>query len=216
MYKIALSLVFLLTLCACTASGDDATQNKENPTTEEQATTETGNNNEQNDGVENNEEDSDGSDNESKDNDEKTGETDKTNEDNTLTNETVINILPNLEKRFMTVVQSADENGKISNFSTIEELTRHFSEIMSQQVARAYATTYFQEKGDGLYVIAMDAPTWFKADEPFEISQEKGGTYTVIQEQQNEMIGHVKMYYTLVNTNGNWIVEDIRQESLNQ
>lgn len=126
------------------------------------------------------------------------------------------NVLEQFEITYWEVVESANSDGKVKDFDSKKALTGHFMRIMSPELARWHVETYFKEEDDGLYVIPTDSPTFFTEEKPYEVEKVDQRKYKVIQERQNEMIGHVKMIYILSFKEDKWIVEAIASEDLEE
>lgn len=119
-------------------------------------------------------------------------------------------VLTEYEEAFKKVISFKDEQRKQKEFKTKEALVEHFEHFMSTAHAQYLADTYFREKDDGLYVIATEPPVFLKEDQPFTFIQIDDTSATIIQERENQLIGHVKMEYELTKKdNGQWIVKDV-------
>lgn len=125
-------------------------------------------------------------------------------------------VLRDYKQTFMTIVDNTTDRGEVVNYESKDQLIDHFKEIMSAELANWYADTYFKEESNRLFIIPKDAPTWLKEDQPFEQTKIGDEKYQVIQERNNEMLGHVKMIYTLTFKAEKWIITDIKMEDLNQ
>lgn len=123
-------------------------------------------------------------------------------------------ILIQYKDTFMNIVEKTDENGKVTDYDSKEELISHFTTIMSMDLAEWFAETYFREENDQLFLKAMDAPTWFVNDKPYTLEKINEQEYNVIQERNNELLGHVNMIYKLSYQGKKWIVSDIDLDRL--
>ncbi|WP_227936497.1 hypothetical protein [Alkalihalobacillus deserti] len=125
-------------------------------------------------------------------------------------------VMNDYKSTFMEVAENADQQGKVANYHSKEELLTYFTSIMSQELARWFADTYFVEKNDELYIKAMDAPTWLDNESEFKLKKVNDQQYKVIQERDNEFIGHLNMIYVLLLQDEKWIVDEIQSEKLNR
>lgn len=117
-------------------------------------------------------------------------------------------VLTEYEKAFKKVINNTDDQLKQLEYTNKQGLKEHFEHFMSAEIAQSWVDTYFQEKEDGLYVIATEGPVFLQEDKPFTFTKTTDETATVVQERNNELIGHVKMKYTLKLNNDNiWFVD---------
>ncbi|UCZ51401.1 hypothetical protein LGQ02_10945 [Bacillus shivajii] len=121
-------------------------------------------------------------------------------------------VLTEFEEVFMNVIENSDENGKVTNHESKEDLSEHFTQIMSPQLAEWHVETYFREEEGDVFVIPTDTPLWFDDSKPYDEVKENDETYHVYQIRENEMIGKVEMIYILTVDEGKWIVENIDSE----
>ncbi|MBB5174237.1 hypothetical protein [Texcoconibacillus texcoconensis] len=126
----------------------------------------------------------------------------------------VMQVLDEYESIFMDIVDRAGEDGKVASFESKDDLLSHFTTVMSEDLAKSHVDMYFQEDGDELYILAMDAPIWLNEEEPYDVEEVSTEEYHVIQEHDNEMFGHVNIIYVLTFDGDNWVVDEIKQDEL--
>ncbi|UOQ84946.1 hypothetical protein [Gracilibacillus salinarum] len=114
----------------------------------------------------------------------------------------------------MDVINNADDQGTVQDFSAKEPLKEEFMTIMSEELASSYVDQYFQQTDGQLFVVPTEAPIWFKEDQAFQMQEVSKTEYEIIQEQSNELIGEVKMTYVLTSKNDKWIVQEVHTEEL--
>lgn len=142
-----------------------------------------------------------------------TGDSNQQDQSNTLDKEQAQKVLESYRNSYEDLKK--EQNGKIQNYKTEEDLKEHFSKIMSQEHAQYMLDTYYEMKDDSLYAKAIDGPRYLHTDQPFELQKEGKGTYQVIQEIDNELRGHVRFTFTLTtNDSGSWIVQEVSSERL--
>lgn len=125
-------------------------------------------------------------------------------------------VLTEFEKAFKKVINYTDDQQRLKAFDTKQELINHFKHFMSKDLAQSMVNAYFKEKEDGVYVVAMDAPTFLKEDQPFTFSKTGPDKAKVVQERRNELIGHVNMEFILTKKDNRWIVKTVNREQLNE
>lgn len=133
---------------------------------------------------------------------------------NTVPNPDAEQIMSNYKDSFMKLVENRDEKGRLSNLSSKDEVITHFTSTMSKELAEWYAETYFREENGNIILKAMDAPTWFVQDKEYSLDNVDERNYKLIQERNNELLGHVNMIYNLTFNEEKWIVDSIDIEYL--
>ncbi|UOQ48553.1 hypothetical protein MUN88_21405 [Gracilibacillus caseinilyticus] len=132
----------------------------------------------------------------------------------TLDENKATEVLNQYHDTVMRVINNADDQGTVSDFTTKEALQEEFMTIMSEELASSYVDQYFQETDGQLFVVPTEAPIWFKEDQAFQMQEVSKTEYEIIQEQTNELIGEVKMTYVLTSNDDKWIVQEVRTEDL--
>lgn len=226
---ITLSLTVLLLLGGCgTASNDPVSGDEDGNAVNEQEQQENQTKEEKNNTKENSEnkkdenETSENGENEEKKDSEK--ETDGTKKDNDTNNDRSENktldkgkaqvVLEDYEEAFKKVISYTTKDGELKEYKTKAALKEHFAHFMSEEKATEMINTYFEMRDGALHVISMDGPTFLLTDKPYEFKEGENGSYKVIQERDNEIIGHANMIYTLVKTDGVWVVDQVEREEL--
>ncbi|MRH44646.1 hypothetical protein GH741_18530 [Aquibacillus halophilus] len=123
-------------------------------------------------------------------------------------------VLTEYKEAFNKVINNRNDDLKLNEFSTKQELTEHFNQFMSQELSRTMVDRYFREEDDGLYLTPMDAPVFLQEDQQFTFNKTGDGSATVVQERQNQLIGHVNMEYSLTKKDDSWIVEDVERTEI--
>lgn len=243
MKKIVMtSLTGLVILGGCGTSADDtledsnkngeqqeqtvnASSNEDNQ--KEQDNTTSNNKSSENDTEEKKSESKESEDsNEKKSNNNETedGETDKSDDNNEETSQEEDRkrfdkgraevVLEDYAKAFNKVINYTTEDGQLKEYQTKPELKDHFRHFMSETQATQMIDTYFEMRDGKLHVKSMDGPTFLQTDQPYELNKVSEDKYQVVQERDNQLIGHVNMIYTLVHEDGIWIVKDVSREEI--
>ena len=126
----------------------------------------------------------------------------------------VIEIMTEARGTIDAIFESRDENLKIPNIDTKNEMVDYVRSIMSLELGSWFAETYFEEKHDGLYVIPKDGLTWLDINISYNVEELNEREVRVIQERDTAMLGHRKMIYTLHYDGENWVVDSIESEVL--
>lgn len=133
-----------------------------------------------------------------------------------FTEETALNAMQKYKQAFVTLIDSTDQDGLLSEFESINEVRNHFEEVMSADLAGWMTDAYIEERDGQIYLIAKDSPTWLAKDEDFQTEEVAEEHYKIIQEQENELIGHVEMTYHAKWSEDKWIISEIETDQLEQ
>ncbi|MBM7604200.1 hypothetical protein JOC75_002173 [Metabacillus crassostreae] len=123
-------------------------------------------------------------------------------------------IMNEYKTAFLSLVQETENDGKLTSIQTQEQLMSYLQQNMSKDLASSYANTYFRVESDGVYMKAMDSPTWLDPSQTFEVEKLNEKEYKVIQERNNELLGHVNVTYKIIFSNTRWIVDDIQTKKV--
>ncbi|RSL34065.1 hypothetical protein D7Z54_08130 [Salibacterium salarium] len=130
-----------------------------------------------------------------------------------LTRESAVELMNSYKESFVSLINETD-NQKIESYQTTDEVKQHFANTMSDELATWMTDSYFTEEDDGVYVIAKDGPTWFQEDQSFELEEVSEGHVKIVQERENELLGHVNMVYHASFQENQWVVDDIETNEL--
>lgn len=133
----------------------------------------------------------------------------------TLHQEQAKEVLNDYQEKFMSVIENTEDDGTLIDYDSKEALKEEFMTVMSEDLADSFVSHYFEEENDKVYVVATEAPVWFKEDSDFSFEQVNDVEYEVTQDQSNELIGNVRMTYVITSTDDSWIVSEVRSEDLN-
>ncbi|WP_143484622.1 hypothetical protein [Halalkalibacillus sediminis] len=126
--------------------------------------------------------------------------------------EEAANVLGEYEEAFNNVINNKNDQGKQNEYETKDGLQQHFENFMTAEWATNIIDIYFEEKDDGLYVKAIDGPTFLQQDQEYSFTNHEDGTATVTQNRDNELTGNVEMKYELQEVDGNWVVHDVSSQ----
>lgn len=98
--------------------------------------------------------------------------------------------LVRLTDEFMDIlVQETDGNGKVVQFSTIEELYQEFTQIATKGAVRPYIDFYYTEEKDGLYLLPTETPPWFIPENNYETNQVSDKKIIITQQNSVDLYG---------------------------
>ncbi|WP_373893128.1 hypothetical protein ACUL41_06940 [Virgibacillus natechei] len=99
-----------------------------------------------------------------------------------ITHEEVISLTNN----FMDIlVQDTDENYKVVNYDTKDELLNAFEQITTRETAKVYVDYFYKEGSDGLYILPTETPPWFMEENEYDMVQLDNKQVKVVQENQS-------------------------------
>ncbi|MFC7062441.1 YSIRK-type signal peptide-containing protein [Halobacillus seohaensis] len=130
--------------------------------------------------------------------------------------ETAREVMEKYRESFATLVEAGNDDGLITTFESKEEVKSHFTEVMSEDLASWMVDSYVNEEDGNLYVVAKDSPTWLAEDTDFQIEEVSNDHYKIIQERDNELLGHVEMIFHSEWQEGKWILSEIESTQLEQ
>ncbi|BAC14276.1 hypothetical protein ACFQ4N_00090 [Oceanobacillus iheyensis] len=93
-----------------------------------------------------------------------------------------------------TLIQEVDSNYKVQAYQSKDELIQAFEQYTTEALASDFVSYYYEEKQDGMYIIPMDAPSWFQEENDYDMIKKDENTIQLTQSNYNEMVGE----YTLV------------------
>lgn len=105
------------------------------------------------------------------------------------------------------MIQPTDENNKVNQFDTKEELMNHLSQYASEDLSRYYVEGLYEEKKDGLYIIPTELPPWVMKGEPSELVKLDDGNYQLNQENQSDLYGNYSIQVSITMENDDWKIQ---------
>ncbi|RSL30573.1 hypothetical protein D7Z54_25410 [Salibacterium salarium] len=134
-----------------------------------------------------------------------------------FTEERAVQVMNAYEESFVSLIDEANQNNqKINSYQSIDEVKQHFINVMSDELATWMTGSYFREEDDGVYVIPKDGPTWFQEDQSFELEEVSEEHFKIVQERNNELLGHREMIYHATYREEQWILDDIETNVLDE
>jgi hypothetical protein len=102
--------------------------------------------------------------------------------------------------------QETDENYKVLNYSTKDELITYLTNYVSENIAAYYTDGLFEEKESSLYIIPTELPPWLEEEEPVNIKQLSDTSYRVYQKNSSDLYGIYKITLGYEYIDGKWII----------
>ncbi|GAB3047437.1 hypothetical protein [Virgibacillus ainsalahensis] len=107
-------------------------------------------------------------------------------EHNEETNEITHDKIISLTDQFMEILlQDIDENYKVENYDTMDELLNAFDQVAARETAEPYVHFYYTEESDGLYILPTETPPWFTKDNPYNVIQLDNNKAKVVQDNHS-------------------------------
>ncbi|WP_456273534.1 hypothetical protein [Bacillus sp. AK031] len=128
--------------------------------------------------------------------------------------ETAKEVMADYKQAYLTVVEAADPSGDITSFAEKEDIISHLSEAMSDEHASELVDSYFKEADGKLHLVSKDSPVWLLEEKDFQIKRVDDRHYMIIQERENELLGHRRMVYHSQIRQGKWVITSV--ESLQE
>ncbi|WP_163536189.1 hypothetical protein [Gracilibacillus sp. YIM 98692] len=133
-----------------------------------------------------------------------------------MTESDALALMESYKETVVSLFKESAEDHKIESFQSKEEVTQHFQTVMSADLAEWMTDTYFEEKEDGLYVIPKDGPTWLDTEKAFTVETVSDKHVKIIQERNNELVGHGIFTYHAKYLDEKWIVDEIEYEEVSE
>ncbi len=117
-----------------------------------------------------------------------------------------------LTDKFMELlVQDVDDNYKVVEFNTKQQLIKAFEPYVQKEVVEPYIDFYYQEKEDGLYIVPTETPAWFEKDVEYQ-KESADGKVKITQTNENALHGKYTIVITFEKSDDAWKIENISHE----
>ncbi|MDQ0352139.1 hypothetical protein J2R98_001973 [Alkalibacillus filiformis] len=136
-------------------------------------------------------------------------------EDEQISEPNIEDIITEFENAYDRLVETDDEQ-RLVNFNTVEDIRNDFSSIMSDEIIDYYLETYVQEEDDGLYIIPTGMEVFIELDRDYEVNEVSETEYHVIQEVDYEFTDHIELTYIIEYQDENWIVQDVLHDPIDE
>ncbi|RCW77291.1 hypothetical protein [Saliterribacillus persicus] len=135
-------------------------------------------------------------------------------ENQEFTEVTALQLMQKYEETFTALIDDSDQQGEISMYSSTEEVRAHFREVLSEDLTDWMIDTYLEDRDGDIYLIAKDGPTFLVEDQNFSIEEESENHFKIIQERNNELLGHSEMTFHARWDDERWVLDEIDYTSL--
>ncbi|UOQ85354.1 hypothetical protein [Gracilibacillus salinarum] len=117
-----------------------------------------------------------------------------------------------LTDKFMELlVQDIDDQYKVINYQTKEELMKAFEPYVTKEAVQPYIDYYYEEEKNGLYIVPTETPPWFDKSNDYE-KQTKDNQVIVTQQNQNALYGEYTISLTFEKINDQWKIVNISNQ----
>ncbi len=119
---------------------------------------------------------------------------------------------PNVEKLsselINRIVQDTDDQYKVKDFSTEEDIEQHLREVTSSDLAANITDVYYEERDGGLYLVPTELFPWVNTDQPYELKQMNDFEYQLIQSNESDLYGSYTIEINFLYENNHWIIKN--------
>lgn len=122
----------------------------------------------------------------------------------------VQDILDGFEKR---LIQETDEDYKVKDFTTRQQLIEHISQVAVTTLAEEYVDRFYEIKDGELYIIPRDGPMLIDTGEDYQLEKINPLKYRVVQSGENELWGEYTVETIVEEINGKWLISQINTEA---
>jgi hypothetical protein len=102
--------------------------------------------------------------------------------------------------------QEIDDEYKVVNFSSKQELITHLKNYVSEDIAVYYTEGLFEEKESSLYIIPTELPPWLEEDQSVDIKQLTDKSYRVYQKNTSDLYGTYEITLGYEYIDGKWLI----------
>ncbi|MFC4558277.1 hypothetical protein ACFO3D_08625 [Virgibacillus kekensis] len=121
-----------------------------------------------------------------------------------------------LERKYRNFInnQETTDNMKLVEYNTKEELINDFAEFVNRDLAREKVDTFFRETDSGVFIVGTGGPTTLFPEKNFILEKVNKKQYEVVQEQEKEMTGNIRLSITYHYKNGKWKISNRNVDNL--
>ncbi|RSD27066.1 hypothetical protein [Mesobacillus subterraneus] len=107
-------------------------------------------------------------------------------------------------------VEIEEGTQRVKDIETKEDYYALYSKIMTRQQAFVLFEPLLEETSEGLFFAATEYPPFFEEAEPFEFHMSNDKEYTLVQEQNSELHGKIKLIFGFAEDIGKWKINYFR------
>ncbi|ENH96327.1 hypothetical protein J416_11387 [Gracilibacillus halophilus YIM-C55.5] len=108
----------------------------------------------------------------------------------------------------LTIDKEYDENLRLINYDTEDELIKAYTKFTSQELAEETVNNQFRVESDGVYALEVDGPPRLDTNEEYQTNQMSETKYQVRQEPNGELYGADPIVVEYRYVEDHWIIED--------
>ncbi|MCT2536530.1 D-alanyl-D-alanine carboxypeptidase family protein [Aquibacillus koreensis] len=135
------------------------------------------------------------------------GEEDDQDQDNTLEKAEIERLNQGFRE---SIVQATDDDQKVKNYASKDELIEDVTKYADQALAKEYVDLYYKEENGNLYLIPKEGPVLLQEEVPYEFGENEDGEYYVSQEDEDALRGSYYFYMTFTQKQDGWVIQDIK------
>ncbi len=121
-------------------------------------------------------------------------------EEEEITHEQIASVMRDFMDK---LVQDVHDDYRVKDFDTMSDLKGDFTSISSEKVTNKFVDFYYEEKGDGLYIVPTSTPPWFEEENEYEVTETSDQTFKVEQNNQSEFYGEYTIVFEIQLNDGN-------------
>lgn len=210
MKKILALLLLVLPLVGCVANEEEEGQKEStNMSEEHQANKEKKETNSSQDNTKNNSKE-----NASKSTNDSDSSQSKTSNQPTLTKEDAKQVALDYEEAITHTIQVMEDDKEENDYTSTSEITSYYKETMAEELASSNAEELFWTRNGEFQVKPRDGGLTLQPEQPFTLNQLSNQTYEIVQERNNELIGHIKAHFKLTYNGDRWVMQEVTREEL--
>ncbi|KGP70801.1 hypothetical protein [Pontibacillus yanchengensis] len=128
----------------------------------------------------------------------------------TLSEDKAEQLMKDLEVRLQ---PRTNEDGKVIEYETKEEMVSYLSEVTDQQLAKKLVDKMYEDKEDGLYIQPDEFGPFLSPDKDYNFEEVEEGKYKLVQKNKTDAEGSftLTVFFKLMNDTYN--ISDYKVES---
>lgn len=106
------------------------------------------------------------------------------------------------------VVQKTDNQYKVENFSSKEEMSNHLQGVASEELSNKITDFYYEEKDGALYLKPTELFPWVEYENDYDVKKVNEFEYQLVQSNESDLYGNYTIEINFEYVNNDWIIQN--------
>ncbi|GGD14863.1 hypothetical protein [Pontibacillus salipaludis] len=209
MKKVVALLVLALPLIGCAANEEEGQKESTQMSEEHQANKEKKETISSQDDTENTSKE-----NASKNTNDSGSSESNTSDQPTLSKKEAKQVALDYEEAITHTIKVMEDDNEENDYTSTSEITSYYKETMAEELATSNAEELFWTRDGKFQVKPRDGGLTLQPEQPFTLNELGDQTYEIVQERNNELIGHIKAHFKLTHNGNRWVMQEVTREEL--